>query len=294
MHRRELADFLRHRRALVQPADVGLEDGRRRRTPGLRREEVARLAAISTDYYTRLEQARGPRPSCAVLHGLARALRLSTSERAYFFGLVQMDAGPRPGPPQDVPPGILHLLDRLDDTPAYVLDAKWDFLAWNPMAAALMGDRSGRPPRGRNVLRWLFLPATGPGDLDADLERIGREGVADLRAAATRYPDDPGVHGLIAELQAASPLFASLWDAHDVRVARSNHKRTDHPLVGPLEVDSHILVDAEHDMRVVIYTAQPGTPSHEALQLLRMLAAEPKEPQELREPAPPAAAPVAL
>ena len=263
MHRRELADFLRHRRDLVRPGDVGLDAGPRRRTPGLRREEVARLAAISTDYYTRLEQARGPRPSCSVLHGLARALGLSADERSYLFGLARMSPGYRPGPPQEVPAGILHLLDRLDDSPAYVLDAKWDFLAWNPMAMALLGDRPG------NVLRWLFLPAAKPGDLDDDLERLGREGIADLRAAAVRYPDDPGVHGLIAELQAASPLFAQLWDAHDVRQARSHHKHTVHPVVGPLELDSQFLLDPDHDLRIVIYTAAPHTPSHTALLRLR-------------------------
>ena len=274
MNRRELADFLRSRRALIQPADVGLETGQRRRTPGLRREEVARLTAISANYYTRLEQARGPRPSCTVLHSLARALRLSDAERRYLFNLVQEGAAYRVGPPQDVPAGILHLLDRLDDTPAYVMDAKWDILAWNAMAAALMGDYSAMPPRDRNGMRWLFLPATKPGDLDDDLERLAREAVADLRAAAIRYPDDLGVHGLIDELLTASPLFVELWEAHDVRMARSNHKRTVHPVVGPIELDSHWLLVAEHDQRLVLYTANPGTPSHDALSLLRVVGTQ--------------------
>lgn len=274
MHRRELADFLRSRRALIQPADVGLEIGERRRTPGLRREEVARLAAISANYYTRLEQARGPRPSCTVQHSLARALRLSDTERSYLFSLVQEGAAYRPGPPQDVPAGILHLLDRLDDTPAYVMDAKWDILAWNPMAAALLGDYSAVPPKDRNGMRWLFLPATKPGDLDDDHEQLGREAVADLRAAAVRYPDDPGVHGMVDELLTASPLFARLWAAHDVRMTRNDHKRTDHPLIGPVELDRHTLLIAEHDQRLVLYTANPGTPSHDALALLRVVGTQ--------------------
>jgi len=140
MDRRQLAAFLRSRRARLRPADVGLTPGPRRRTPGLRREEVAGLAGISVDYYTRLEQARGPRPSRQVLSALARALRLYEAERAYLYHLVGEEPAPPGGPSPDVPAGVLHLLDRLDDTPAYVIDARYDLLAWNPLAAALLGD----------------------------------------------------------------------------------------------------------------------------------------------------------
>ena len=253
---------------------MGLEHGQRRRTPGLRREEVARLAAISVNYYTRLEQGRGPRPSRPVLNSLARALRLSDAERTYLCDLVHETSVNHVGPPQDVPAGILHLLDRLDDTPAYVMDAKWDLLAWNAMAAALLGDYSALPPRERNGMRWLFLPATKPGDLDDDLERLAHEAVSDLRAAAARYPHDPGVHGMVDELRTASPLFARLWEAHDVRPRRSMHKRTNHPVVGPMELDSNTLLIAEQDQRLVLYTASPGTPSHEALRLLRVVGTQ--------------------
>lgn len=139
--RQELAGFLRDRRARVQPQDVGLETGQRRRTPGLRREEVARLAGMSVDYYIRLEQARGPHPSRQILGALARALRLSDDEREYVYNLAGERGAPPAGPPQEVPAAILHLLDRMDDTPAYVIDAKYDVLAWNPLAAALLRDR---------------------------------------------------------------------------------------------------------------------------------------------------------
>jgi transcriptional regulator with XRE-family HTH domain len=238
MERGELADFLRIRRARVTPADVGLPAGARRRTPGLRREEVARLAGMSVDYYIRLEQARGPRPSGQVLDALARALRLSEDERSYLFHLVGMAPGPGAGPRRDVPPGILHLLDRLDDTPAMVLDAKSDILAWNDMmCAALRVDFSAFPARDRNAIAWAFRPGKAVDGDDQDRMRFIRESVADLRAAMARYPDDPGVRRLVAELTAGSALFAELWARHDVEVRRSTTKRIAHPVVGTFEVD---------------------------------------------------------
>jgi transcriptional regulator with XRE-family HTH domain len=281
MERGELADFLRIRRARVTPADVGLPAGARRRTPGLRREEVARLAGMSVDYYIRLEQARGPRPSAQVLDALARALRLSPDERAYLFHLVGMAPGPGAGPRRDVPPGILHLLDRLDDTPAMVLDAKSDILAWNDMmCAALRVDFSAFPARARNAITWAFRP--GAEGYDADRMRFVRESVADLRAAVARYPDDPGVRRLVAELSAGSELFAALWARHDVEVRRSTTKRIAHPVVGTFEVDCETLHIPERDQRLVLYTAAPGTASHEALRLLKVVGL-----QDLRVSGPP-------
>ncbi|MGH9269784.1 MAG: helix-turn-helix transcriptional regulator, partial [Ilumatobacteraceae bacterium] len=218
MNQAQLGEFLRNRRARIRPTDVGLPTGRRRRTAGLRREEVASLAAISVDYYTRLEQGRGPRPSRQVLGSLARALRLSNSERAYLVDLVGETRSHVLGPPADVPSGILQLLDRLNDTPAYVTDAKWDILAWNPMAAALMSDLSELPDDRRNAMRWLFEHlSTDAGEEGVDR---AREAVADLLAAAARYPDDLGVRSLIAELGAVSALFTELWEAHDVQLQR--------------------------------------------------------------------------
>lgn len=171
MDRADLADFLRSRRARVRPTDVGLPPGTRRRTPGLRREEVARLAGISVDYYTRLEQARGPRPSRQVLAALARALRLADDERSHLFHLVDEVPGPPAGPSPEVPDAILHLLDQLDHVPAFVIDVKYDVLAWNAMAAALLGDFARFPRAERNLVWQLFCgnDTGGPG-----IYQIGR------------------------------------------------------------------------------------------------------------------------
>jgi transcriptional regulator with XRE-family HTH domain len=273
--RAELAAFLRRRRARVQPADVGLEAGQRRRTPGLRRQEVAQLAGMSVDYYIRLEQGRGPRPSRQMLAAISRALRLSHDEGAYLHHLAGETPGPPPGPVRDVRPGVLHLLGRLDDTPAIVCDAKYDVLAWNPMAAALIGDFSALPPGERNVVWRFFTDPDVRGRHDADgARRFARESVADLRAASARYPGDSGVRRLVGRLQAASPEFRDLWAEQDVQVRRSAHKRLRHPVVGWLDLDCEALHDPDRDQWVVLYTAPPGTPSHEALRLLKVVGTQ--------------------
>ena len=270
----QLADFLRTRRARLQPPDVGLPAGQRRRTPGLRREEVAVLAAMSTDYYTRLEQGRGPRPSRQVLTGLARALRLSDDERAHLFHLAG-EQPERPGRPSaDVRPGILRMIERLDDTPAMVLDAKYDVLAWNPLAAALICDFSAMPPRDRNLVRQRFLSGMSCRYSSADTEQFAREVVADVRAATARYPDDPGVRTLVADLQAGSAEFRTLWAAHEVRVQRSLCKTVHHPQVGRVDLICEFMLIPDRDQRVVLYTAEPGTPSYEALQLLKVIGTQ--------------------
>lgn len=275
--RAELAGFLRSRRARVQPQDVGLAPGVRRRTPGLRREEVAGLAGMSVDYYIRLEQARGPRPSRQVLAAIARALRLTDGERAYLFNLAGEQPGPPPGPPQDVPQGILLLLDRLDDTPAYVLDAKYDILAWNAMASALMVDFATLRPEERNPIRWFFAQPYAAHLLDDDDDEHGdfaREAVADLRAAAARYPGDPGIRRLVADLRARSETFVRLWAERDVTVRRSTTKRMIHPVVGSIELHCDVLHVPDVDQRLVLYTAAPGTRSYEALRLLRVVGTQ--------------------
>ena len=268
MDRRELADFLRSRRARLQPTDVGMPAGLRRRTPGLRREEVATLAAISTDYYTRLEQSRGPHPSRQVLSGLARALRLSDDERAHLFYLAGEQPGPPAGPPRDVPAGILYLLDRLDDAAVFVADATYEVLAWNPLAAALFGDFSAMAPRERNMARQRFLDGTFV------TREFGLVVTSHLRAAAAKYPDDPRVRDLIAELRSGSEEFAEIWDRHDIGVPRTRHKNLSHPLVGDFEVDCEVLLVSEQDQTVVLFTAEPGTPGHEALQLLKVVGTQ--------------------
>jgi transcriptional regulator with XRE-family HTH domain len=269
-NRAELAAFLRLRRAKVRPADAGLEEGTRRRTPGLRRQEVAQLAGMSVDYYIRLEQGRGPHPSHQMITAIGRALRLSDDERAYLHHLAGQVPGPPPEPVRDVRPGIIHLLDRLDDTPALVCDALFEVLAWNAMATALLGDFAAMPPDERNVI-WHFFTVPGARDRygEESARRFARESVADLRAAAARYPRAARVHGLVERLQAASAEFRVLWAERDVRFQRSTRKRVRHPQAGWLDLDRDALHDPQSDQWIVLYTATPGTPAHEALRLLK-------------------------
>ena len=272
MDRGELASFLRRSRARLQPGDVGLQTGDRRRTPGLRRQEVAQLAGMSVDYYVRLEQGRGPRPSRQVLSALARALRLSDDERRYLHLLAGEQASPPPGPLSDVRPGLLHLLDRLEDTPALVCDAVYTVLAWNRMAAALITDFSAIPLRDRNIAWRFFTDPDARARHDPDgAARMAHEIVADLRSTAARYPDNDGVARLVRRLQQASSEFACLWAAQDVVTNRSNTKRLHHPVVGWLDLDCEALHDPDRDQWVIVYTAPPGTPSHEALRLLGVI-----------------------
>lgn len=270
----ELAEFLRTRRARVRPSEVGLPAGIRRRTPGLRREEVAQLAGISVDYYARLEQGRSPRPSRQVLAALARALRLADDERRHLFHLAGEVPGP-PGPSPDVSAGILHLLDRLQDVPAFVIDVKYDLLAWNPMAAALLGDLSRLPKSERNLV-WQLFCGVGYPELYSpeDVEEFADQCVADLRAAAARYPTDPGIRNLLARLRANSPEFVRRWEQHRVGVRRGSTKRIRHPVVGELELQYEILEITDRGQRLIIYTAPPGSPSLEALRLLQVVGTE--------------------
>ncbi|OXM73799.1 MULTISPECIES: helix-turn-helix transcriptional regulator [Amycolatopsis] len=269
MDRRELGEFLRTRRERLRPADVGLPTGLRRRTPGLRREEVASLAAISTDYYARLEQARGPQPSRPVLSGIARALRLSDVERAHLFRLAGEQPGPA-GPSPDVPSGIRHLLDRLDDAAAMVVDVKYEVLAWNPLAAVIFDDLFALPPRERNLARDRFL-RPGTGRYPDTWEQFGINLASELRAAAAKYPDDPGLRELIEDLLAGSAEFRELWARHDVIGWRGRTKTLHHPRVGRFQVECEVLLVCDRDQRVILYTAEPGSPGHEALQLLKLL-----------------------
>jgi transcriptional regulator with XRE-family HTH domain len=274
MDRAELADFLRTRRARLKPLDVGLPEGLRRRTPGLRREEVSQLAGISADYYIRLEQARGPRPSRQVLNALARGLMLTGDERDHLFHLAGEPPLPAGGPSQEVSEGTMNLLMGLENIAAYVLDAKYDILAWNPLASTLLCNLDRQTPEERNVIRWIFqLPDPRQTVCNEDREAFARASVMDLRVAAGRYPRDKGIRDLVAEMMAFSPDFAELWASHDVEVRRNHRKRIEHRLVGIIEVDSQMLHIPDYDQRLVIYAPVPGTGSHEALRELSALTA---------------------
>ncbi|MEU9076829.1 helix-turn-helix transcriptional regulator [Kitasatospora sp. NPDC004745] len=275
MDRAELAAFLRRWRARIQPSDVGLPAGGRRRTPGLRRQEVAQLAGMSVEYYIRLEQGRGPRPSRQMIGAISRALRLSDDERAHLHHLVGEPPLPPAGPPREVRPGLLHLLDRLDDTPAMVCSAARDVLAWNAMAAALLGDFSVLPPGERNMIWRFFTDPDTRARHDPDgAAKFALRAVADLRVAAARYPADSELRGLVDRLVAASAEFRELWARQDVEVRRSTRKRILHPVVGPLDLDCEALHDPHRDQWVILYTAAPGTPSHAALRLLKVVGSQ--------------------
>nr|WP_225794179.1 helix-turn-helix transcriptional regulator [Streptomyces aculeolatus] len=271
--RAQLADFLRRSRARLTPADVGLPPGARRRTPGLRREEVAQLAGMSTDHYTRLEQARGSRPSRQMLAAVARGLRLGDDERDHLFHL----AGEEPpragrGAGAHVRPGLLLILDRLTDTPAQVLADCGDVLAQNALSRALSGDAAARAGDGRNIVWRFFAEPDGRALIPPeDRAHVARRSVADLRATLARRPDDARVAGLVRRLRARSAEFAALWEEHDVAVRRREVKRFVHPVVGLLELDCEVLLNPEHDQRLVVYTARPGSESHERLELLRVV-----------------------
>jgi transcriptional regulator with XRE-family HTH domain len=276
MHRAELATFLRTRRERLRPTDVGLSDGGgRRRVPGLRRQEVAQLAGMSIDYYIRLEQARGPRPSKQVLSAMARALMLTTDEREYLFRLAGEIPPPAAGPSSEVPQGIRHLLDTLQ-TPAYVLDAKYDVLAWNRLAIPFIGDLDTVPPRDRNVIRWLFQrPDDDIHWEDEQVRCFTEASVADLRAAIARYPGDRGIRDLVCELLGTSTRFAAMWAEHKVAVRRTIRKNIRHPDLGDLELECQILHQQDSDQRLVVYVAEPGSPTDAAFGRLREAVHEP-------------------
>lgn len=274
MDKRELAAFLRTRRERLRPEDAGLPPGAHRRTPGLRREEVAGLAHISVDHYSRLEQARGRNPSPQVLHGIARALRLTDQERAHLFRLAGERERERDGgPSREVAPATRTLLDRLGDAPAVVLDDTCRVLAWNPLAAALLGDFAALGGPDRNLLRRYFLHG-GSGDSAITASGHGRfvvTAVSYLRVAAARYPDSAEIRALVAELAAASEEFAALWESRELRIEHHTRQRFAHPEVGEIELDFDVLAVPDRDQHLVIFTAEPGSSAQEALRLLKVV-----------------------
>jgi transcriptional regulator with XRE-family HTH domain len=272
MNRDDLARFLRTRRGRLRPADVGLPDGGRRRTEGLRRQEVAQLAGMSVDYYIRLEQARGPHPSGQILAALARALMLNGDEREYLFRLAGESPPQVVRPTREISPGIRNLLDSMPETPAYVVDAKYDILAWNRLATHFIGDLSGVPETERNMIRWMFrLPASASSWSEEDAVRFARSAVADLRAGYARFPADRGMRELVTELLALSPQFEQMWSAHEVEARRPLVKRFVHPVGGPVEFECQTLHIGETGQRLIVYCAAPGSATQGAF---RRMAAE--------------------
>jgi transcriptional regulator with XRE-family HTH domain len=264
-----LGEFLQARRAQVSPEDAGIASYGRRRVPGLRREELAQLAGVSVDYYVRLEQGRAAHPSAEVLDALARALQLDDAERGHMHQLASPPPARRRGSaPERVAPGLERLLRQLDTVPAVVIGRRMDILAWNRLAAALMGDFGRLPPEQRNQARLMFLDPTCR-ELYSDWERHARETVGYLRHCAGRHPDDPEIAALVGELSVKSAHFARWWADHLVREKASGSKTYRHPAVGELTLHFETLVPpAAPDQALITYTVEPGSKSETALRLL--------------------------
>jgi transcriptional regulator with XRE-family HTH domain len=268
MDREDLADFLRRRREALQPGDVGLDQGRRRRTAGLRREEVAQLANMSTDFYARIEQRRGSRPSEATVAALARALRLTLDERDHLFHLAGYEPPVRAVRSDHVSPALLRALDRLD-TPAQVTSDLAVTLAQNELAVALLGDQTHFEGPARSLFyRWFTDPEERAHYPREDHEQHARTYVANLRAVHGRDSGDTEARDLVELLLAESPEFARLWGDHEVAVRRDTHKRVLHPTIGVIELDCQILTAENQTERLILFTAEPGSEDAARLELL--------------------------
>ena len=273
----ELGEFLRSRRAQIQPEDVGFRAGRGRRVEGLRREEVAALASVSVDYIKRLESGRIA-PSEPVLDSLARALMLDPLERKHLYTLAGRAAAYDVEPFEDVRPGLLRLLAAVEPLPAFIVGPWLDLLAWNPTASALFCGFERRPPEERNMARLIFL--------DPEIRDLfcagGWDGsglVASLRVRYTQGEPDQRVQALISELLERSPVFRRLWEEHGAVKRMKGRKTFNHPEVGEIELDwDRLTVPGASGQVLMVYSAAPGTPGATALTLLSTLAATAAQP----------------
>ncbi|PJJ63844.1 helix-turn-helix transcriptional regulator [Compostimonas suwonensis] len=272
MDRLQLADFLRHRRGALHAEDVGIAAGPRRRTTGLRREEVAALTGMSTDYYTRLEQARSTQPSEQMLSALARALRLTADERDHLYRLAGHNAPARRGLDAHVSPALQRVLDRLDDTPAMILSGLGETLLQNRLAAALFGDHSAQTGLARSgVYRWFTDPAERSIYPLADHPHQSQAQVANLRVAFGIAGPSSRAGELVRALMKASAEFAELWERHEVVTRFEDHKTLLHPELGELELDCQALFTEDQSQALLVLTAPPRSEAFEKLQLLAVL-----------------------
>jgi transcriptional regulator with XRE-family HTH domain len=275
MDREALADFLRSHRDALQPADVGLPVGSRRRAAGLRREEVAALALMSTDYYTQMEQRRSRKPSEQTLASLARALRLTSDERDYLFRVAGRNAPTPVVVEAHVAPALLRVLDRLSDTPALIVSYLGVTLVQNRMAAALLGDRSHYTGLARSEFyRWFTNPSERLRYPEGDRDRQSRANVAHLRLAYGSMGPRSEAGELVHALQKASSEFAELWDRHEVARCFADHKTIVHPELGPIELDCQALLTEDRSQSLLVFTASPRSEGAEKLQLLAVLGHE--------------------
>ncbi|CAM5495568.1 MULTISPECIES: helix-turn-helix domain-containing protein [Streptomyces] len=276
-HLNELGEFLKARRAELSPSEVGLRGGQRRRVSGLRREEVALLASISTEYYTRIEQGR-LQASAALLNDIARVLRLNEAQHTYLFDLAtrQRVRPPFSGDRQQVDPQLQRMLDDLTATPAFVIGRRTDVLGWNQLAAGLWTDFGRYPEEERVFIRLLF---TEPWmrELYADWEEVTRLAIAHLRMESARYPGEPRLAALVETLSARDAQFRQWWAEHDVAMRDKGTKKLRHPVVGELTLDWNTLTcGTDPEQHIIVWNAESGSPSHDALRLLASWSAEQK------------------
>ncbi|WP_159500138.1 helix-turn-helix transcriptional regulator [Microbacterium sp. 18062] len=270
-----LATFLRHRRESLQPEDVGLPRGPRRRTNGLRREEVASLCHMSTDYYARLERGTGPQPSQQMIASIAQGLHLSLDERDHVFRLSGHNPPARGADGDHISPGLLRILDRLHDTPAEIVTELGETLRQTPMGIALTGDATRFTGRERSLgYRWFTDPTARDAYPSQDRVLLSRVYAAGLREVATVRGPGSRAERLADALRAHSEEFRDLWDAHEVGVRPTEVKRFTHPEVGTLELHCQTLLDPDQSHRLLVYTAVPGSESHQKLQLLSVIGAQ--------------------
>lgn len=267
-----LAEFLRRRRETLQPEDVGMPRGQRRRTEGLRREEVAVLCHISTDYYARIERQRGPHPSEQMITSIAQGLHLTLDERDHLFRLAGHTPPPRGSTSDHISPGLLRILDRLEDTPAEVVSELGDTLRQTRLGTALTGDttRFTGPARSRGY-RWFTDPAERSLYFPEDHPFLSRMYASGLRQVATvRGPASRAAQYAELLLQ-QSEEFRTLWADHEIGVRPETVKRFDHPEVGALELHCQRLMDPQQSHSLMVYTAVPGSESHDKLQMLAVI-----------------------
>ena len=287
----EMREFLTSRRAKIAPEQAGLPTfGGTRRVPGLRREEVALLAGVSVDYYTRLERGNVSGVSETVLEALARALQLDEAERAHLFDLARA-AQPttrtrRRSSPQRIRPGVQRMLDAMTGLPAFVRNGRLDMLAANRLGHALYSEMYASPRRPANTARFVFLDPRAP-SFYLDWGQVAKDSVAILRSEAGRDPYDRGLSDLVGELSTQSELFRTLWAAHNVRYHDTGIKRIHHPVVGDLTLTFETMtLTVDPSLTMFAYTAEPGSKSEEALNLLASWTATVDEVESVDTPDP--------
>ncbi|MFJ9621971.1 helix-turn-helix transcriptional regulator [Streptomyces sp. NPDC101181] len=273
--RAQLAAFLRRRRELLQPEDVGLPRGQRRRTGGLRREEVAALCHMSTDYYARLERERGPQPSEQMVASIAQGLHLSLDERDHLFRLSGHTPPTRGTAGEHISPGLLRILDRLDDTPAEIVTELGETLRQSPLGVALTGDTTSYTGLARSIgYRWFTDPATRALYVADDHAFLSRMFASGLRELATLRGTGSRAAHCAELLREQSGEFRRLWDEHEIGIRPHEVKRFIHPEVGVLELNCQRLLDPDQSHSLLVYTAAPGSESHERLRLLSVIGTQ--------------------